>query len=598
MALFLAANYSFGQISDLDLSSVGAFKACKFERDEMFIQIEGSDEWLQLLQVGDFATEDLVRYIKELYGMKWERSLSRDFVSIINFVGLEIESPEINVTVKDASGQTQKRFLPLNKSNRSDAKDYYDATHQENVSSDSISKREAIEDIDQVFQILSTKHSYAQLEKINYQEELEKLKDELAANVSVCFLTNRLEYIINRLGDGHASVSSSQPSLKKTSGRLPFRTVYSDGRIVCLHGTEEELLNKEYPYLKEVNEVSVDQVLQTAFEMLPDVSEQFKQFYGAKMIKYIGYILSENDIEIGSMVTVTLENENGRTIEYTAKVDYEIEKSNQGRLAMLKMVMNAFDHELIDDGEIGYMRISKMFLLGEAKVHKAMKEFRNTKGMIIDIRGNSGGNRLPLMALAPYFIDSNSSPVVVNVAKFRTDSPNELTGEYLFDRYLFTEDFYYKSDSSAYNAIQDYKKTFSPEWDVDSTKFSNWHYAVISPKKDENYYYYNKPVIVLMDSYCFSASDIFLAGLKEFDNVTLVGSKSGGGSGRSVKYELSNSKIHLKLSTMVSYQPNGQLYDGNGVDPDIEINSTLESTLNKELLIQEMIKRINENAAN
>ena len=177
-------------------------------------------------------------------------------------------------------------------------------------------------------------------------------------------------------------------------------------------------------------------------------------------------------------------------------------------------------------------------------------------------------------------------------------SPNELTGEYLFDRYLFTEDFYYKSDSSAYNAIQDYKKTFSPEWDVDSTKFSNWHYAVISPKKDENYYYYNKPVIVLMDSYCFSASDIFLAGLKEFDNVTLVGSKSGGGSGRSVKYELSNSKIHLKLSTMVSYQPNGQLYDGNGVDPDIEINSTLESTLNKELLIQEMIKRINENAAN
>ncbi|MCP4614694.1 MAG: hypothetical protein GY845_38935 [Planctomycetes bacterium] len=46
---------------------------------------------------------------------------------------------------------------------------------------------------------------------------------------------------------------------------------------------------------------------------------------------------------------------------------------------------------------------------------------------------------------------------------------------------------------------------------------------------------------------------------------------SGGGSGCSRDYRLRNSHIRVHLSSMVSFQPNGKLYDGNGIQPDVII---------------------------
>jgi len=72
-----------------------------------------------------------------------------------------------------------------------------------------------------------------------------------------------------------------------------------------------------------------------------------------------------------------------------------------------------------------------------------------------------------------------------------------------------------------------------------------------------------------MDRGNFSACDIFLGGFKGGKNVTLMGQPSGGGSGCRQEYPLSNSGIRIHLSRMASFQPSGQLYDGNGIQPDI-----------------------------
>jgi C-terminal processing protease CtpA/Prc len=56
--------------------------------------------------------------------------------------------------------------------------------------------------------------------------------------------------------------------------------------------------------------------------------------------------------------------------------------------------------------------------------------------------------------------------------------------------------------------------------------------------------------------------------------VTLIGTPSGGGSGCKVKYRLHNSLIRIQLSSMASFQPNGKLYEGNGIQPDIHIEPT------------------------
>jgi len=56
-----------------------------------------------------------------------------------------------------------------------------------------------------------------------------------------------------------------------------------------------------------------------------------------------------------------------------------------------------------------------------------------------------------------------------------------------------------------------------------------------------------------------------------YRNVTLMGLPSGGGSGCYQVYRLRNSQIRIRLSSMASFRPNGKLYDGNGVQPDIVV---------------------------
>ena len=56
----------------------------------------------------------------------------------------------------------------------------------------------------------------------------------------------------------------------------------------------------------------------------------------------------------------------------------------------------------------------------------------------------------------------------------------------------------------------------------------------------------------------------------ELPNVTLMGQATSGGSARSNWYDLEHLGVAVKLGTMVSYQPSGELYDGVGVQPDVE----------------------------
>ena len=84
---------------------------------------------------------------------------------------------------------------------------------------------------------------------------------------------------------------------------------------------------------------------------------------------------------------------------------------------------------------------------------------------------------------------------------------------------------------------------------------------------------YNKNVVVLMDTACFSATDIFLGAFKGWRNVTLMGTPSGGGSGRVDVINLPNSRLRVLASTMASFAPNGDLYNRTGIHPDVLVHA-------------------------
>lgn len=102
-------------------------------------------------------------------------------------------------------------------------------------------------------------------------------------------------------------------------------------------------------------------------------------------------------------------------------------------------------------------------------------------------------------------------------------------------------------------------------------QFSDWHYMVLSRLDNPDIYHYKKPVVVLMNAKCFSATDIFLAGLKGMRNVTLLGVPSGGGSARSQDVALGASPFVVTIASMASFQRDGKLFEGNGVQPDVVV---------------------------
>jgi len=225
------------------------------------------------------------------------------------------------------------------------------------------------------------------------------------------------------------------------------------------------------------------------------------------------------------------------------------------------------------EGNIGYLRIASM--TDDARflqtIHEAMTAVRGTVALVVDVRNNAGGSRQVLRDLFPYFMAPDEKPLVVNVAAHRLadgEAADEKEG-FLQDRSL------YPLTSGALqpaerDAAAELAKSFKPEWEPPKGQFSAWHYMALSARQGGPYYHYDKPVVVLMNSGCLSATDVFLGAFKGRKDVTLMGTPSGGGSARARTVRLANSGIVVRLASMASFRPDGKLYDGRGVEPDLE----------------------------
>jgi C-terminal processing protease CtpA/Prc len=220
----------------------------------------------------------------------------------------------------------------------------------------------------------------------------------------------------------------------------------------------------------------------------------------------------------------------------------------------------------IMEGNVGYLRLPSMNESAVDEIKTKMDDFRNTHGLVIDVRDNGGGSRDALRWIVSYLMSDRDAPLVANCAKYRLyDGFDE---DHLESRFMYREDAP-EWTAAERAAIAKFRQSFLPEWNPPPELFSDWHYMVLSRLDDPAIYHYSKPAAVLMNGKCFSATDIFLAALKGMPNVTLVGAPSGGGSARAETYRLGDTPISVRLGSMVSFMPNGQLFDTHGVTPDV-----------------------------
>ncbi|MEL6110835.1 MAG: S41 family peptidase, partial [Planctomycetota bacterium] len=275
-----------------------------------------------------------------------------------------------------------------------------------------------------------------------------------------------------------------------------------------------------------------------------------------RLLRELNHWRSARGLETSEDITVELESESGETTSVTETID--------ARSPVYGTWPRSGSRTL--EGNIGYLRISRMDGEAAKEIRDWMPKWRETDGLVVDVRDNGGGTREALLTLASYLFGQNDSPRVVNAAKYRLFP--QFAEDHLVARFMHRA----KSkhwNAAERNAIDLFASHFQPAWTPPEDEFSEWHYLVLSPGS-EDAFHYSKPVVVLTNAKCFSATDIFVAGMKELPHVTILGTATGGGSARTTSVRIAKD-IRLQIGSMVSYQASGELFDGVGVQPDVEV---------------------------
>ncbi len=418
------------------------------------------------------------------------------------------------------------------------------------------SKKEAKQDLDELEWLLENRYSYLKLKEVDYKNALDSIRSSLGDGITRGALAIQLRKFIALFGDGHSMIGD--PDIKRLfPGFLPFLVEQSENRLIAFKTDRSDFLEPKYPYISKIDGVELDKWLQAAGEITPKGSVQMVKLQTTRNLRLIQYLRAELGLKKSGTVEIELESADTQSRK-TILLDITDQWPVYGSWPNTKS-------QILPEN-IGYLRIPGMLHDQEFldELVEYMNQFHDTQGLIIDIRGNGGGSRASLRVLLPFFMASNDPPKVVNIAAYRLGHRKDI----LDARWLYPENFSGWSSQEKV-AVRDAADRFQPQWELPRGEFSDWHYFVIGPRREKDCYYYNRPTVILMDTSNFSASDIFLGAFKDHPKVTLMGTASGGGSGRYQNYRLHNNMIAVSLSSMASFQPNGKLYDGNGIQPDI-----------------------------
>jgi hypothetical protein len=437
-----------------------------------------------------------------------------------------------------------------------------------------LGRKDAQKDLDELEWLLENRFSYLKRKGVDYRTALDSIRNSLGDGINRSDLGCQLTKFIALFGDGHSGVASSSVRLTSLCSEfLPFLVEESGERLVAFKADRSAFIDPDFPFLRRMDGVPITAWLEAASRYVAKGSPQFLRSRTIRNFRYVQCLHEELGLSGSKTIKIELESADAlssKQIEMPLMDKKTIYGFWPRPKTEIKSLKDVRVEKQILKGNIGYLRLALMLdgheFLNDLVV--AMQELRNTDGLIIDIRTNGGGSRSPLQTLFPFFMAQDDLPKVVNTAAYRLGVEDRK--EAFEARYLYPASWPSWSDAER-SAIIGFSTTFEPEWKLPENEFSEWHYFVISPSGGKEYYHYDKPVVILMERWNFSACDIFLGAFKGWPNVTLIGTPSGGGSGCKVNYRLGNSKIRVQLSSMASFQPNGKLYEGNGIQPDIYI---------------------------
>jgi len=557
-------------------SNLAAFKDQRWQNQQWQVIVNGN--WYELKSIDNEPVEKIIKKLKSV-DYEWRRNLLTDFKNTIESTGLEIGNT-IEVVLITPSGQLMTMDVDLSKekfrhsalmadtypiafNSKPEANNYTcDAqkVNLVNISEEKVNVEQAKAYLNKIEGLVDNVYAYKDRTSFNYHEEFYCLRISLNENISTLYFQMQVTELLSQFGDGHLRVLSRYGD----DQFLPFLVFHTEYGYIALHEDRDRMIDSNHPYIKSIDGKPISFWIKKSTSFATKGSQQLNSISSVKNLRYLPMLRRKADMIMQDTLDVELRNKKGDSV-INKKLSLSDEVIKYGGWPYKKT-------ELLDNN-IGYLRIAKMSKESDF-IDEAMHSFKDTQGLIIDVRGNGGGRRTILKALMPYFLDENEL-YISNLAKYRITALDDKASKegYLKDRYLFPASSSL-FDKSERKIINEFISEFRPNKQVESESFSDWHVMVHRIQDNPKSYYYKKPVIILMDSMNFSATDIFLNAMKGRKNISLIGQASGGGSGRSRYYFLPGLQEEaisgmVIMPTMISYKTNGDLVEGVGVQPDL-----------------------------
>jgi hypothetical protein len=603
LMLLLFTSVSIGQT--LNLEKASPFTAVKWT-DEDQPMVKFKDEWFTLVKLDNHTTKELLDFCKKEFDDKWQKRFSEDLVEVLTKMGtppsqkvalvLEKDSNQIQVTGTYSAENRQKVYL-------------YNQQRRQKKAVKSITHSQAVEDIDQFYEILQTKSSYIHLTDYDLKTAVDSLKAKMNStsmdNVNINYLTHELAKIMAEIGDRHSSVKNEwfeRMNHATHDLQLPFSMAPLNNKTVALRSTDTdgkyEYLHEDFPFVKSINGIPLEVFIDSMAYRSRKAPKEAKLSWGVMELQELGALYFKNNLEPPTKIEIVFTNGQTDITETINLVNTPLgyESHIERKVLQNRKDISAGNFQGIFKllkGDIGYFSLPRMFSFDdvpglEAHIDSVMTNLGNTKALIIDLRFNPGGTRDLIQKFAEHIIPESHSPWVANVAYLRTNK-RETVHSSMSNRLLYTFDSNQFDDLDR-KAIDKFSKSFATEREFDSSKFSQPHYMVLKSGAS----HYRHPVHILVNEHSFSAASVFTSAFKGLPNVKIVGMTTDGSSGNSKRIHLKNSNIRLRVSTMLSFQRNGKTLDGNGTEPDIPLPEKAEQVLKgTDVQLQQLMEAIN-----
>ena len=193
---------------------------------------------------------------------------------------------------------------------------------------------------------------------------------------------------------------------------------------------------------------------------------------------------------------------------------------------------------------VGYLVIESFAdAISESKLDAILSRLQVCNGLIIDVRENGGGDVTTAEQVAARFTNGRT-----------------ITGYYRY------------KTGKGHNDFSDFlERSIEP-----ASSHLRWQ----------------KPVVILANRGCYSATNLFVSDMKCFNNVTVFGDRTGGGGGLPFSAELPNGWV-IRFSAAPTYDVDEHEIE-TGVAPNIAISLTdSDRARGKDSLIEAAIKWIN-----